>query len=153
MNRVAVFPGSFDPVTIGHYDLVARAVPLFDKIIVALGVNSEKKSLFTQEQRLIQLQQAFASFDKVVVDSYSGLTVDYCKKSGANYIIRGLRSNVDFEYEKNIAQMNKSMIDRIETIFLACSPAYAAINSSIVREIYKNKGNIEQFLPVGVSII
>ncbi|MDZ4757399.1 MAG: pantetheine-phosphate adenylyltransferase [Bacteroidota bacterium] len=152
MNRIAVFPGSFDPITLGHYDIVQRASSLFQKVIVAIGTNSDKKPLFTLEQRLLFLQQAFSNIDNVVVDTYEGLTVDYCKKVEAAYLLRGLRSSPDFDYEKSIAQMNQCLAPQIETVFLVCPPNLTAINSSIVRDIYRNGGNIEQFLPPGIKI-
>ncbi len=152
MKKIAVFPGSFDPVTIGHHNIVERAASLFDKVIVAIGNNSDKKSLFTIEQRLLFLQQSFATIENVVIDSYEGLTVDYCKKTDAKYILRGLRNSTDFEFEKNIAQMNQALLADVETVFIICPPSLTAINSSIVRDIYKNGGNIQQFMPPGVKI-
>jgi len=152
MNKIAVFPGSFDPVTLGHYNIVKRAAVLFDKIIVAIGSNPDKKNLFTIEQRLLFLQQSFAEIDNVMVDSYRGLTIDYCKKVDAKYILRGLRNNSDFDFEKSIAQMNQDIEPEIETVFLVCPPHLTAISSSIVRDIYKNGGHIQQFIPPSVNI-
>lgn len=117
MNKIAVFPGSFDPVTLGHYNIVKRAAVLFDKIIVAIGNNPDKKHLFTIGQRLLFLQQSFAEIDNVMVDTYDGLTIDYCKKVDAKYILRGLRNNSDFDFEKSIAQMNQDIEPEIETVF------------------------------------
>ncbi len=152
MNKIAVFPGSFDPVTLGHYNIVKRAAVLFDKIIVAIGTNPDKKHLFTIEQRLLFLQQSFAEIDNVMVDTYDGLTIDYCKKVDAKYILRGLRNNSDFDFEKSIAQMNQDIEPEIETVFLVCPPHLTAISSSIVRDIYKNGGHIQQFIPPFVNI-
>jgi pantetheine-phosphate adenylyltransferase len=152
MIRKAVFPGSFDPVTIGHYAIVERALPLFDEIVVAIGENSNKKYHFTLEQRIEHLKQAFGKLNKVSIVSYSGLTVEFCKKINAQYILRGLRNTNDFEYEIAIAQMNKSMEHHIETIFLVTEPKYSAINSSIVRDILLHGGNVEDFLPLGVKL-
>jgi pantetheine-phosphate adenylyltransferase len=152
MIRKAVFPGSFDPITIGHYAIVERALPLFDEIIIAIGENSNKKYLFTLEQRIEHLKQAFGKLNKVSIVSYSGLTVEFCKKINAQYILRGLRNINDFEYEKAIAQMNKSMENNIETIFIVTEPKYSAINSTIVRDILLHGGNVEDFLPIGVKL-
>ncbi len=152
MIRKAVFPGSFDPITIGHYSIVERAIPMFDEIVIAIGENTNKKYMFTLEQRIEHLKQAFGHFKKVSIMSYSGLTIDFCKKINAPYILRGLRNPNDFEYERAIAQMNKSMANDIETIFLVTEPKYTAINSTIVRDILLHGGNAEDFLPEGVKI-
>jgi pantetheine-phosphate adenylyltransferase len=152
-KKIAVFPGSFDPVTIGHYSIVERALPLFDEIVVAIGINTAKKNLFSLEQRVQHLKEAFNNFNKVSIVSYEGLTVDFCEKIKADYILRGLRSPSDFEYERTIAQMNKSLKKSIETIFIVTAPEYSAINSTIVRDIIINGGNAEQFLPEGVKLI
>ena len=146
--KIAVFPGSFDPITKGHVDLVHRAIPLFDKIIVAVGVNSQKKYLFPLEQRLEMLEKVFADDDDTVhVGQFEGLTVNYCKKEGARYLLRGLRNSSDFDYEKTISQLNYIIGDEIETVFLISKPEFSHISSTIVREIIKGKGNIEPFLP------
>lgn len=152
MTRKAVFPGSFDPITIGHYSIVERALPMFDEIVIAIGVNTNKKYMFTLDQRIEHLKQAFGHFKKVSIMSYSGLTIDFCKKINAPYILRGLRNPNDFEYERAIAQMNKSMANDIETIFLVTEPKYTAINSTIVRDILLHGGNAKDFLPEGVKI-
>lgn len=152
MTRKAVFPGSFDPITIGHYSIVERALPMFDEIVIAIGENTNKKYMFTLEQRIEHLKQAFGHFKKVSIMSYSGLTIEFCKKINAPYILRGLRNPNDFEYETAIAQMNKSMANDIETIFLVTEPKYTAINSTIVRDILLHGGNAEDFLPEGVKI-
>lgn len=153
MLRKAVFPGSFDPVTLGHYSIVIQALPLFDEIVVAIGENTNKKYLFNLEQRIEHLKQAFGHISQVSIMSYSGLTVDFCKKIDARFILRGLRNTTDFEYEKAIAQMNKSMAPEIETILLITEPQYSAINSTIVRDIIIHGGNVQNFLPKGVKII
>lgn len=148
--KIAVFPGSFDPITKGHVDLVHRAIPLFDKIIVAVGVNSQKKYLFPLEQRLEMLEKVFAEDDTVYVGQFEGLTVNYCKEEGARYLLRGLRNSSDFDYEKTISQLNYIIGDEIETVFLISKPEFSHISSTIVREIIKGKGNIEPFLPKAI---
>lgn len=146
--KIAVFPGSFDPITKGHVDLVHRAIPLFDKIIVAVGVNSQKKkNLFPLEQRLGMLETVFAKNDTVYVGQFEGLTVNYCKEEGARYLLRGLRNASDFDYEKTISQLNHIIGDDLETVFLISKPEFSHISSTIVREIIKGKGNIEPFIP------
>ena len=148
--KIAVFPGSFDPITKGHVDLVNRAIPLFDKIIVAVGVNSQKKYLFSMEQRLAMLEKVFANDDTVYVGQFEGLTVNYCKDEGARYLLRGLRNASDFDYEKTISQLNHIIGDDIETVFLISKPEYSHISSTIVREIIKGKGKVESFIPVEI---
>jgi len=148
--KIAVCPGSFDPITIGHVDIIKRAMPLFDKIVVALGFNTAKKYLFDIGQRKQFIDSIFKNDDKVVCDSYEGLTVNYCKSIESKFIIRGLRSSADFEYEKSIALLNQS-ISEVETIFFISRPEYSHISSSIVREIIVNKGDASQFLPAEVK--
>ncbi len=150
--RIAVFPGSFDPITIGHVDLIRRAVPLFDKIIVAIGVNNQKKYLYPLEQRLDWLQSVFALDDAIFVEHYQGLTADYCNKVGADFIIRGLRNSSDFEYEKTISQINTIISEGIETVFLISKPEFSHISSTIVREVIKGKGDVSRFLPKEIVI-
>ncbi len=147
MLRIAIFPGSFDPITKGHESIVKRAIPLFDKIIVSVGINSTKSYCFSLEQRLKWLQDIFEEYPTVEVDSYQMLTVEYAKKVGASTILRGLRNTLDFNYEKNISQMNAVLTPEIETVFLITTPELAAINATIVREIYKNGGDIAPFVP------
>lgn len=144
--KIALFPGSFDPLTKGHEEIVKRALPLFDKIFVAIAINSNKNSFFSIEKREKWLIDCFRNEKKVEVLRYDGLTVDICKKLRVNYIIRGLRNSVDFQYEQDVAQINKQL-SGIDTIFLFSSPQLSNISSSIVRDIYKNKGNYEQFIP------
>jgi len=152
MSKIAVFPGSFDPITIGHFDLVKRAIPIFDKIIVAVGLNAQKKYLFPLEQRLNWIEEAFADEAKVSVDSFENLTAHYCNDVGAKYLLRGLRNASDFDYEKTISQMNNIVGDGIETIFLISQPNYSHISSTIVREIIKHGGDVSPFLPKGLNI-
>lgn len=150
MQKIAVFAGSFDPITLGHVDIIQRAIPLFDKIIVAIGQNSRKKYFFSLEKRQLFIDTLFKAEPKVVVDTYEGLTVDYCKRMKANYLLRGIRSGIDFEYEKTIAQLNKSMNPTTETILLVSDPQYSYVSSTIVREILLNKGDVSKFLPSAV---
>lgn len=150
--KIAVFPGSFDPITIGHFDLVRRALPLFDKIIVAVGTNSTKSYLFPLEKRLEWLRIVFKDYPAVEIDHFDGLTAHYCKAVHANYLIRGLRNASDFDYEKTISQVNQIISDGIETVFLISSPEFSHISSSIVREVIKGGGNVKPFLPGGVLL-
>jgi pantetheine-phosphate adenylyltransferase len=147
MSRIAVFPGSFDPITCGHESVIRRAAPLFDKIIVALGVNSQKHNFFSVETRLEMIRATFADLDNIDCDEYSGLTVDYCKKIGAKYLLRGLRTSADFEFERSIGQINKQLDYQIETIFMLTQPEHTSLNSSIVRDILRHGGPAEQFIP------
>ena len=152
MKKIAVFPGSFDPITVGHVELVKRAIPLFDQIIVAVGVNTQKKYLFTLEERLQWLEDVFSDEDKVSVDSFSGLTAHFCNKVGARYLLRGLRNSSDFDYEKTISQLNNIVGVGLETIFLISRPEYSHISSTIVREIIKGKGDASPFFPPQVIL-
>lgn len=152
MTRKALFPGSFDPFTIGHHSIVTRALPLFDKIIIALGYNTNKKSHFSLEQRVQWIEQVFEHEEKVEVGVYEGLTVDYCVKIGANYILRGLRTSADFEYERAIAQMNRSMHPEIESVFLLTQPEHTHVTSTIVRDIIMHGGDASMFLPEKINI-
>lgn len=150
--RIAVFPGSFDPITTGHVDLIRRAVPLFDKIIVAIGINSQKKYLFSLEQRLEWLEAVFTKDESISIGHYNGLTADYCKQVGAEYLFRGLRNCSDFEYEKTISQINKIIGEGIETVFLISKPEFSHISSTIVREVIKAKGDVSAFLPKEIKL-
>src|ERR1700722_3407667 len=141
MAHVAVFPGSFDPITKGHESIVLRALPLFDSIIVAIGSNSTKTSMFHLEKRKLWLEQTFAPHSKIKVVDYSSLTIELCRQHGANYILRGLRSVTDFEYESNIAKMNRMMEPGIETVFMLALPEFSGIHSTIIREIVKHGGD------------
>ena len=151
MNRIAVFPGSFDPVTAGHYDLIQRAMGLFDRVIVAIGQNADKQSYFDTETRLRMIRELFAGNDRVEAVVYSGLTIEYCRQRGAGYLIRGLRTSADFEFERAIAQANRQMMPEIETVFLLTSPSHAHISSSIVREVLRYGGDPSVFLPDGMN--
>lgn len=152
MSRIAVFPGSFDPITIGHYSIVQKALPLFDKIIIAVGTNTSKNYLFDADKRLALVQQAFKSMKGVEVLAFEGLTVDFCKAHNAQFIVRGLRNNIDFEYEKPIAEINKTLLSNLETIFLITDAEHSCVSSSIVRELIKNNSNVDQFLPPSVNL-
>ena len=145
--KIAVFPGSFDPITIGHVDIVKRSIPLFDKIIVAIGVNTQKKYLFSLEQRTEWIKDVFKEYPTIEVSSYNGLTINYCKELGAQYLLRGIRSASDFEYEKTIAHLNHTMESQIETILMLSPPEYSSISSTIVREIILGKGDVSKFVP------
>jgi pantetheine-phosphate adenylyltransferase len=152
MQNIAIFPGSFDPITRGHENIILRAIPLFDKIIVSIGQNSEKKNYFSLEQRMDFIARVFKDYPSIVVDKYSGLTVEYCKKVGAKYILRGLRTSADFEFERSIGQVNKKLYTSIETVFLLTLPEYTAINSSVVRDVHRHGGDISPFIPEGLVI-
>ena len=146
--RIAVFPGSFDPITIGHIDIIERAVPLFDKIIVAIGTNSSKNYMFSLEERKEFIAQSVAKYGNVEVDVYEGLTVDYCREKNARFILRGLRNPADFEFEKAIAHTNRAITNHdIETIFLLTSSGKAYISSSIVRDVMRHGGNYTILVP------
>lgn len=147
MQKIAVFPGSFDPITTGHVDLVMRALPLFDKIIVAVGVNAQKKYLFPLEDRLLWLEKVFKGVHQVEVGHFENLTADYCNKIGAKYLLRGLRNASDFDYEKTISQLNNIIGGGLETLFLISQPGFSHISSTIVREIIKGGGDASPFLP------
>ncbi len=149
--KVAVFPGSFDPITIGHVDIVRRALPLFDQIVVAIGQNAQKKYLFSLETRLGWLREVFATEDKIRIDHYEGLTAHYCKSIHARYMIRGLRNASDFDYEKTISQLNSIVGGDLETVFLISRPKFSHISSTIVREIIKGHGDASPFIPEEVS--
>ncbi len=151
MERIAVFPGSFDPITKGHESIILRAVPLFDQIIVAIGENVEKKSFFSLEQRIGWIKAVFAGEPAITVVSYRGLTVDLCKKMNARFLLRGLRTSADFEFERSIGQINKNLDPSIETVFLLTTPEFTALNSSIVRDILRNGGDPSQFVPDAVK--
>jgi pantetheine-phosphate adenylyltransferase len=152
MDKIAVFPGSFDPITRGHDSVVRRALPLFDNIILAIGDNPDKKPWFPLEKRISWLELLYKDVPQIKVIVYSGLTVDFCRQNNAKYILRGLRTSADFEFERTIGLMNKALYNEIETIFLLCDPAYAALSSSIVRDIIKNGGDVTNFVPEGVNL-
>jgi pantetheine-phosphate adenylyltransferase len=152
MKRIAVFPGSFDPITKGHEDIVLRAKDLFDEVVVAVGQNSSKKSMFSLEKRTQWIEHTFRNHNSIKVKTYEGLTIDYCKEIGAQYLLRGIRNTNDFEYERSIAQMNHDLNSEIETVLLFTAPELSAINSTIVRDIVKNNGAVAQFLPDGINV-
>jgi len=151
-KKLAVFPGSFDPITIGHLDLVQRALPLFDEIIVAVGINSTKKYLFPHEQRMEWLRQVFEKEPRVRVDAFENLTAHYCQRIGARYLLRGLRNASDFDYEKTISQLNHIVGGGIETVFLIAQPELSHISSTIVREIIIGGADASPFIPKEITI-
>ncbi len=150
--KIAVFPGSFDPITIGHVQIVKRALPLFDKIIIAVGVNSQKKYLYSLEERLEGIDRVFIDDPKVEVDKHEGLTAHYCIKKNARYLLRGLRNASDFDYEKQLSQMNQIIGDGVETVFFISQPQFSHISSTLVREVIKGGGDATMFLPKGFEI-
>ena len=145
----AIFPGSFDPITLGHIDVINRALSLFDEIIIAIGVNADKKYMFTLEDRKKQIEDTFINQPKIKVKTYTGLTVDFCKAEDSGFILRGLRNSSDFTYEQSIAQTNSSM-STIESIFIMCSPSLSNISSSIVRDVIRNGGDYTKMVPKSV---
>lgn len=151
MTRRAIFPGSFDPITLGHFDIIQRGVSLFDEVIVAIGVNADKKYMFSLEQRQQFIEAAFINEPKVKVITYSGLTIDLCQKMEANFILRGLRNPADFEFEKAIAHTNRKL-SKIETVFLLTASKTSFISSSIVRDVIRNGGDYSGLVPNSVTI-
>ncbi len=152
MKKIAVFPGSFDPITIGHQEIVKRGLHLFDEIVIGIGGNTSKTSYFPVEKRFSFIEKVFANEPRVSVTVYEGLTIDFCKRMNASFIIRGLRTSSDFEFERAIAQMNYSMEPSIETIFIISGAEFSPISSSIIREILKNKGDVSKFIPSGIDL-
>jgi pantetheine-phosphate adenylyltransferase len=150
--RIALFPGSFDPITNGHYDIINRALPLFDKIVVAVGENSNKNYMFARAQRENWIRETFSGEPKIEVTSYSGLTVRFCREIGAGFILRGLRNPADFEFEKGVAQANRRLMPDVESVFLLTSAGYSSISSSIVRDVIRNQGDYTLFVPDTVRI-
>lgn len=147
MEKIAIFPGSFDPFTIGHESIVRRATQIFDQIIIMVGHNTNKKSFFPLEKRIRWIREVFEFDNNISVEVHDGLTVDFCKKVGAQYILRGLRTSADFEFERAIAQVNKQMYPEIETVFLLTIPEHTPVNSTIVRDIIMHGGDASRFLP------
>ncbi|MCP4122034.1 MAG: pantetheine-phosphate adenylyltransferase [Bacteroidetes bacterium] len=147
MNKTAIFPGSFDPITIGHVDIVKRALPLFDELIIAIGVNTQKKYLYSLNQRKKWISEVFKDEPKIKVESYEGLTINYALDAGAQYILRGIRSAMDFDYEKTIAHLNLAMAPGLETLLILSRPELSAISSTIVREIIIGHGDTSKFIP------
>ncbi len=152
MEKIAVFPGSFDPITKGHVDVVIRALPLFDIIYIAIGENSQKKSLFSIEQRMQWIKSLFAENKKIRVVNFQGLTATFCKSIGAAYLIRGIRNASDFDYEKTISQINHTLVENLETVFLIARPELSHISSTIVRELILGKANLQAFIPEAIHI-
>jgi pantetheine-phosphate adenylyltransferase len=148
--RIALFPGTFDPITFGHIDIIERSLPLFDKLFIGIGINSNKEPMFSAEQRISWLEDIFKNEPKIEAVVYEGLTVECCKKIKANYILRGIRYVSDFEYEKAIADMNRSLDGGIETIFLTCLPKFTSVASTLVRDVIRNGGDVSQFVPTVV---
>ena len=151
MQRICLFPGTFDPVTLGHVDIIDRALPLFDKIVVGIGLNTSKAPMFSPEQREQWINEIYRNDSRVKGAIYEGLTVNFCRKIGANFILRGIRYVSDFEYEKTIADANRTLDNSIETIFLTGEPKYTSVASTIVRDIIRNNGDASHFLPDIVS--
>lgn len=152
LQKIAVFPGSFDPITRGHENIVRRGLPLFDKIIIGIGHNTNKNYFFSQERREHFIKKTFEGESKIEVMRYSGLTVEFCKEIGATHILRGLRTSADFEFERAIAQMNHSMAPGVETIFIVSDPAFSHISSTIVRDILLYQGDVTKFIPEAIKI-
>ena len=151
MNK-AVFPGSFDPFTKGHANIIERTLNLFDEIVIAIGINSKKQYLFPLENRIQSISNFYQNEPKISVKTYEGLTVNFCQHIGAKYLVRGLRTSSDFDYERTIALMNKSIDKQLETVFIISAPELSAISSTVVREIYNHKGDISKFIPNGFKI-
>ena len=147
MSRIALFPGTFDPFTLGHVDIIKRALPLFDKIYIGIGRNANKEPMFSEEQRLQWVQEMYKNEERIDSVVYEGLTVGCCQKVGANFILRGIRYVNDFEYEKAIADMNRSLDHNIETVFLTCLPQFTSVASTLVRDVIRNGGDASPFLP------
>jgi pantetheine-phosphate adenylyltransferase len=152
MKKIAVFPGSFDPVTRGHENIVRRAAGIFDEIIVAVGINTTKAAMFDLEKRKEWLATTFSDLPHVRIEVYDGLTVEFCRKNEAKYLLRGLRNGGDFEYERTIAHMNKAMWNELETFLVFTDPEFASVHSTVIREIVKNKGDVSQFVPFKVDV-
>jgi len=152
MKKIAGFPGSFDPFTIGHEGIVIRGLNLFDEIIIAVGANALKKSYYPLSIRKKMIRKVFQNEPRIRVDHYEGLTVDYCKKNGASYLLRGLRTAADFEFERAIAQVNRAMIPEVESIFLLTIPEHTPINSTIVRDIIRSGGDASRFVPASINL-
>lgn len=147
MKRIGLFPGTFDPITIGHLDIINRSLPLFDKLVIGIGRNANKEPMFTEEQRLDWIREIYKDNPKVDAVVYDGLTIRCCQEVGAHFILRGIRYVNDFEYEKAIADMNRSLDKNIETVFLTCLPQYTSVASTLVRDVLRNGGDALQFLP------
>lgn len=151
-EKIALFPGSFDPITKGHQSIVERALPMFDRIVIAVGSNTAKRSVFALDKRLEWIRKTFEGVENVEVRTFDCLTVDFCRQIGAGYILRGLRNSADFQYERNIARVNQELAEDIETVFLMTKPDDAAISSSLVREILSFGGDVSKFIPASITI-
>ena len=151
-KKIALFPGSFDPFTIGHESVINRALPLFDEIIIAIGANTKKQAYFSMETRIGMIQEVFKNQPEIRVAGYSGLTVEFCRKCGAQYMLRGLRTSADFEYEWAIAQVNKAMFPELESVFILTLPEHTHINSSIIRDVISYHGDASQFVPEAIDL-
>ena len=151
-KRTALFPGSFDPITKGHEYIVKKSLDLFEEVVIGVGKNSSKQSMFDLDTRIKWIEQTFKNYSEVKLFAYDGLTVDFCKQQNIRFIVRGIRSAADFEFEKNIAQMNKAINAEIETIFIMTSPELSCITSTIIRELIKEKADISQFVPDSVKV-
>lgn len=152
MQKICLFPGTFDPITMGHVDVIQRSASLFDKLIIAIGVNTSKTPMFSVEQRIAWIQEIFKDYPHIEVTSYTGLTINYCKEVGAQYMMRGIRYISDFEYEKAIGDMNRLLAPEVETIFLTCAPEYSTISSTIVRDVIRNGGDVSRIVPPEVRV-
>lgn len=152
MNNTAIFPGSFDPFTRGHENIIERALPLFSKITIAIGVNSNKEGFFSIEERIELIDSVFKNEPKIEIEAYEGLTVEYCKNKGVSHMLRGIRTASDFEYERGVAQMNKLMLPEVESVFLLTTPELTPVNSTIVRDIMRYGGDVKQFLPNSMNV-
>ena len=151
-KRIAVFAGTFDPVTMGHVDVVRRAAPLFDEIVIAIGVNTAKKTLFSLEKRTEWLKRTFSDLPNIRIEHYEGLTVNFCESVGAKYLLRGLRNGTDFDYEAHIAQLNKSLDSKIETVFMMTSPEFSFISSTLVRDLVIHNGDYQPYVPNSIEL-
>ncbi len=152
MEKIALFPGSFDPITLGHVSVIRRALPLFDKIIIAIGINSDKKHMFPLEKRKMWIEAVFKNDAAIEVRTYDGLTVDFCKTLNAGFILRGLRTSADFEFERSIGQINRKLYPDIETVFLLTEPEFTPVSSSIVRDVFRYGGDISGMVPREVTL-
>jgi pantetheine-phosphate adenylyltransferase len=152
MKKIAVFPGSFDPITLGHEAIIRRGLGIFDEIIVAIGANASKKNFFSLETRKEMLTRVFHDEPRIKIDFYEGLTVEYCKSKNSSYILRGLRTSADFEFERAIGQINKAMLPGLETVFLLTATEHTAINSTIIRDIIRSGGDASMFVPSTVDL-
>jgi pantetheine-phosphate adenylyltransferase len=149
--RIALFPGTFDPLTLGHTDIIDRALPLFDKLYIGIGINSNKQPMYDLEKRIQWIKEVYKNEPKIEAITYSGLTAEFCKTINAQFILRGIRYVSDFEYEKSIADVNRMLDEKLETVFLTCSPEYSSFSSTLVRDIIRNGGDVSKFLPAVVA--